>query len=137
MKPSKPIVFNNAPAVMVSRLSEAVTNAVGHFPILSGLFVSVEKSDQYDRQAIMFVNGSAYLNNGTSKEVGFNLNLYAENFDNLIELGNALETVINSIRGGGVRYCQIDMPALEVPEDEETNFHSFLTFTAVLAGRSL
>jgi hypothetical protein len=142
MRPSAPIIFNNAPATLVTVLSNEVPKFIPFLPVLSGVRFTVEKSDKIspnkvEKEAVLTVTGSAYADNGVTKEVGFNLNIYAGNFDDLVELGNALETVINSIRGGGVRYCFIDMGPIVVPEDEETNFHAFLTFTAVFGGKSL
>lgn len=140
MRPSSPIMFANAPATLVGVLSTAVTKYVPFLPILDGLFVTTDRSGasfNYPKEAVLTVTGANYADNGASKEVGFNLNIYAESFDDLVELGNALETVINTIKGGGVRYCAVDMPAIEVPEDDETTHHSFLSFTAVLAGKSL
>jgi hypothetical protein len=142
MRPSSPIVFANAPATLVGVLSTAVTKYAPFLPILDGLFVTTDSpragsSLNPEKEAVLTVTGANYADNGASKEVGFNLNIYAGNFDDLVELGNALETVINTIKGGGVRYCAVEMPAIEVPEDDETTFHSFLTFTAVLGGKSL
>lgn len=142
MRPASPILFNNAQATLVAILSSESPKLAAYLPILDGVRFSVETTNSLspnraEKEAVITPVASAYFDNGTSKEIGFNLNIYAGNFDDLLELGNALETVINSIRGGGVRYCSVDMGAIQVPEDDETNFHALLTFTAVFAGKSL
>lgn len=142
MRPTSPIVFNNAQATMVSVLSVEAAKFAAVFPVLEGTRFAVKQSNTGSpnkplREAVITPAGSSFSENGTAKEVVFNLNIYADNFDNLVELGNALETILNHARGNGIRYSFINMGAVQVPEDDETNFHSLITFTAGFAGQSL
>jgi hypothetical protein len=135
-------MFANPQATLISVLSNAVTKFIPYFPILEDVLFTVKREPEnignmLTKEAVLTPTGSAFTENGTGKEIGFNCNIYAASFDELIELGSALETVINSIKGGGVRYCAVEMGAIQVPEDDETNFHSLLTFVAVFGGKSL
>lgn len=136
MKP-KNIFFEDAESSLITALNIEIAKHVTAYTILTGVRVATKRmpsqATQVAKEVIISATGSQTVENGLSREQGFNINIFTTTYVDGKTLAPVIEACLNNIRGNGFRWVETDMSIIEVEDDSETQVWHLLTVTGSVA----
>lgn len=140
MKPLNPVLFPNSGSSLVKALKNEVPKWATMFPVLANVRIATKREDlsvggPYSTQAIVTPTAAKYQLNGSRKLQGYNINLYGNSYEDVENLGTALEVVFQAIQVMPFHWLQIKLSAIPVDGSlYEKENHRFMSVDGLIVG---